>query len=54
MVIVVAFIAVLVGTDAATKLNRAHPTPAAWFEAAITVVLVIADVVIYIVRGDDG
>lgn len=46
--------ALWVGLDAADKLNHPHPTPVAWFEAAVTCVCILGAVVLVAVgRADD-
>lgn len=45
--------AAMVGIDAADKLNVAHPLPSAWFEAGITLALIIGGMLLILVRGDD-
>lgn len=44
--------AIFLGTDAADKLNTPHPLPVAWFEAGLTVVVVIAAVIMWFVDRD--
>jgi hypothetical protein len=53
VIFIVAMIAICVGADAADKLQQAHPSPSDWFEAGITILLVVFMAIYLIIHGNE-
>lgn len=47
------FAALIVGSDAYEGLNQPVPTSGAWFEAAVTLILILGAVLVLAIHGDE-